>query len=116
MQAWLTKNVPQLYDIIKNKARLKKYSVDKIFMAIGHDVLRLPPYHLDLNPIEMAWASTKGYVSSQNVKLNISYVIDLIKEKVNLMAPEEWKKLYDKVKSIEENYIKNYHTVDVRRN
>ncbi|XP_045459312.1 uncharacterized protein LOC123669766 [Melitaea cinxia] len=123
MQAWLTKNgisfdsdmlKPQLYDIIKNnKARLKKYSVDKILMENGHDVLRLPPYYPDLNPIEMAWASIKGYVSSQNVKWNISCVIDFIKEKVNLMGPEEWKKLCDKVKSIEENYIKSDHTVDV---
>lgn len=29
------------------------------------------------------------------------------------MGPEEWKKLCDKVKSIEENYITSDHTVDM---
>lgn len=76
MQVWLSdKQIhftpemlkPQLYDVIKiNKQQFKKNFIDKIFNEHGHDVLRLPPYHPDLNPIEMAWAAIKGYVSNKN--------------------------------------------------
>ncbi|CAH2089437.1 unnamed protein product [Euphydryas editha] len=80
MQDWLSEKAitfttdmlkPQLYQVIKNnKDRFKTFSIDKIFKEHGHDVLRLPPYHPDLNPIEMAWAAIKekeAYVKSDHV-------------------------------------------------
>lgn len=75
-------------------------------------MLCLPPYHPDLNPIEMVWAAIKGYVSSKNVRWNVPRVIELVNEKVNVMGPCEWKKLCDKIKSIEEAYIKSDHVID----
>lgn len=78
MQAWLTEKgihydemllKPQLYNLIKvNKERFKTFSVDRILGEKGHEVLRLPPYHPNLNPIEMAWSDIKQYVASKNVK------------------------------------------------
>ncbi|XP_050299213.1 uncharacterized protein LOC126738106 [Anthonomus grandis grandis] len=45
---------PQLYYLIKlHKPKYKRYEIDELFNAKGHDVLRLPPYHPDLNPIEL---------------------------------------------------------------
>lgn len=104
---------PQLHHLIKiNKDQYKKFNIDKIMAEHGHDVIRLPPYHPDLNPIEMAWAAIKGYVGSKNVTWNISHVTGLVKEKVNLMGANEWIKLCQKVKEIEKEYIKNDHIVD----
>lgn len=54
-----------------------------------------PPF---LNPIEMAWASIKGYVSSKHVQWNLKREIELVTEKVNQMGPNEWKDLFDKTK------------------
>lgn len=122
MQAWLTdKQItfspemlkPQLYQLIKsNKDRFKTFSVDKIFKEHNHDVLRLPPYHPDLNPIEMAWATIKAYVGSKNIQWNVPRVIELVNEKVNAMGPSDWKKLCDKVRTIEEAYLKSDHVID----
>ena len=62
LKRWLTaKNVPfhpkalrdPLYDLAREKERQEpKYKVDQLIKDAGHSVLRLPPYHCDLNPIE----------------------------------------------------------------
>ena len=37
--------------------------IDNIAKRYGHEVLRLPPYHCDLNGIELIWADEKNFVS-----------------------------------------------------
>lgn len=91
MQAWLSEKVieyddellnPQLYQLIKtHKEQFKTFSIDEILAEHNHNILRLPPYHPDLNPIEMAWSMIKQYVGSKNVKWNINNAIELVKEK-----------------------------------
>lgn len=122
MQAWLTEKgipftpnlyKPQLYDLIKlNKDRFTKFNIDKLLSEHNHDVLRLPPYHPDLNPIEMAWAAIKGHVSSNNVEWNVTRVMELVREKVDAMGSDEWQKLCDKIKANEGEYRKCDHVVD----
>ncbi|XP_045516861.1 uncharacterized protein LOC123709513 [Pieris brassicae] len=123
MQAWLTEKgiqyeethlKPQLYNLIKiNKDKFKTFSIDRILAERGHQVLRLPPYHPDLNPIEMTWSDTKQYVGSKNIKWSVSKCIDLIQEKVLLMGTWDWQKLCKKMKDIEEQYAKSDHVVDL---
>ncbi|KAL0880990.1 hypothetical protein ABMA27_002142 [Loxostege sticticalis] len=120
MQAWLTEKgieyektqlkKPQLYNLIKaNKERFKTFSIDRILAEQGHQVLRLPPYHPDLNPIEMAWSDIKQYVGSKNDKWSITK----IQEKVLLMGAWDWQKLCKKVQDIEEQYAISDHVVDL---
>ena len=43
---------PKLWELAKAKAAEEpRYKVDDMIKEAGHDVLRLPPYHCDLNPI-----------------------------------------------------------------
>ena len=39
-----------------------KYAVDETTKAAGHEVVHLPPYHCELNPIELAWSQVKRYI------------------------------------------------------
>lgn len=62
LKTWLeAKNVvfpvkakkPELWQLARAKAADEpRYHVDDMIREAGHDVLRLPPYHCDLNPIE----------------------------------------------------------------
>lgn len=71
MQNWLREhNIPfndkmtkrELYPIILRTKPPKKYVVDDLMREQGQEVVRLPPYHCDLNPIEyiMELSKAKG--------------------------------------------------------
>jgi transposase len=44
----------ELWAIIKEEKKKDKYFIiDNLAMRYGHEVVRLPPYHPELNPIEL---------------------------------------------------------------
>lgn len=43
----------------------KKYELDEIASSMGHEVIRLPPYHCQYNPIELIWAQVKREVAKK---------------------------------------------------
>ena len=58
----------------------KQYVIDSMAEKGGYSVLRLPPNHCILNPIEMAWNQLKYHVRHFNVYTsNPSKVVDLIR-------------------------------------
>jgi hypothetical protein len=62
---------PELYSLIKlRKPRFNTFKIYALFAGHDHCALRLPPYHPDLNPTELIWASIKAYVAGKNVSLS----------------------------------------------
>lgn len=124
MQDWLkSKNIPfdskaykpELYSIIKrHKHQFKKYSLDTIMEAHGHTVLRLPPYHPDLNPIENIWSQVKGHVSKYNVKMNMTEVQRLLNEKFSSIGQDEWQKVVDHAIKCEDEFMTLEEAIDER--
>jgi len=63
MRDWLTSNnisfpggftKSEIWSLIKTqKSNYDHYIIDRVAKNAGHEILRLPPYHCDLNPIEM---------------------------------------------------------------
>jgi transposase len=51
------------------KPKYKTFTVDELIAANGHTVLRLPPYHPGLNPIELIWADIIQHLGQ--ITLNI---------------------------------------------
>lgn len=49
-----------------------KCVVDHVAKSAGHEVVRLPVAHCELNPIEMAWSQMKQYTKTHNVKNTLS--------------------------------------------
>ena len=46
-------------------------TVSKTTKEAGHTVLCLPPYHCDLNLIELIWSQLKRYVAANNVTFKL---------------------------------------------
>lgn len=67
-----------------------KYVVDEMVEATGRKVLRLPPYHCELNPIELVWATVKGYVAANNTTFKISDVRTLVEAGIKTITKRDW--------------------------
>ena len=53
----------ELLSLIKLSNAKPKYVIDEMAKAAGHEVVRIPPYHCELNPIELCWSQVKGYIN-----------------------------------------------------
>lgn len=117
MQQWLRdKNIPfndamlktSLYDTIKiHKPRFKRFKVNALLEENGHTVLRLPPYHPDLNPIEEIWAQIKGYVAKKNVSFKLDDAMKHAIDKIEAMSTIDsqcWTNVCRHIIDIENNY------------
>lgn len=72
------------------KPRHKSYIIDNLAKDAGHTVLRLPPYHCEFNPIELAWAMVKGYVKRLNTTFKIDDVRQLLYTAIERVTAENW--------------------------
>jgi transposase len=61
--------------ILPLKPKYLSYKIDGIFAEHNHNILRLPPYHLELNPIELIWAHVKNSVAQNNTTFKMDDVI-----------------------------------------
>ena len=81
---------------------------DKVMETVakehGHEILRLPPYHCKLNPIELAWAAEKNYVAGENKDMSLDSVEKLFRKKREELPEDFWRKCVEHVKKIEENH------------
>ncbi|XP_050508858.1 uncharacterized protein LOC126886060 [Diabrotica virgifera virgifera] len=123
MKDWLIKRNPpfsedmlkvDLYSIVQShKPRFKVHEIDRILGNSGHSVLRLPPYHPDLNPIELVWAALKKYVADKNVDFKFSDVDRFCDEFFETFSNEEWKKRCEHAKSFEKFFREKEPVLDV---
>lgn len=56
-----------LFGLIKQNKGPPTYAVDELLKSHYHELLRLPPYHCDLNLIEKMWSLVKRRVADKNV-------------------------------------------------
>lgn len=69
-----------MYDlIVRHKDRFKTFIINEIITSKGFDILRLPPYHPELNPIEKIWGILKNNVTSKNAGQNLTSIMTLIR-------------------------------------
>ncbi|XP_060834098.1 uncharacterized protein LOC132917396 [Rhopalosiphum padi] len=88
--------IAELLDLVrKHKSAYDKYVVDEVAKAENKIVLRIPPYHSELNPIELAWSIVKGYVRNKNTTFKMNDVKQLLFEGVKSVTSEDWRNAED---------------------
>ena len=124
-QSWLTENkIPFKPDALRSElwTLFKKYRTDKTSKVIaniakkyGHEVIRLPPYHCDLNAIELIWADEKNYVALENREMTLKSVEALFRERRSQLLLKSARNVYkciEHVKKVELSYWKTDRIID----
>ncbi len=94
----------ELVEMVRRNKPRPKYIVDEVAAAAGHRVLRLPPRHCELNPIELIWAQIKGYVARNNTSFKLTDTLKLFHEGKATITSRVWNKA-------EEHVIREVETV-----
>ncbi|CAI6360103.1 unnamed protein product [Macrosiphum euphorbiae] len=106
-------NILELLEVVKKiKPLYNKYVIDEMVKANNKIVLRLPPYHCELNPIELAWAAVKRYVRDNNKTFKLPDIKKLLEEGVNKIDGDMWKNFIRHVKKEEEKAWELDNVVD----
>jgi transposase len=105
---------PEAEKIVRENFK-KKFVVDELAHERGFRVLRLPPYHCVLNPIEIAWSQAKYWTRKLNATPGINEsVVETLTKVFDDITPAYWKKIVDHVKREVEPRFINIHTADSR--
>lgn len=115
LMAWLDDNgVPnsssmrkkELYSKVLESCNFdKEYKIDKTVENAGHTVLRLPPYHTELNPIEMIWALAKRRIMKSYWNTDYKDFVELVAGEFSKITVEDWKNSISRVQRIETFYL-----------
>ena len=104
---WLTeKNITfqdkvELWTLVKSEGeKFPDKVMETVAREYGHEILRLLPYHCELNPIELAWAAEKNYEASENKVMSLDLVEKLFRKKREELAEDFWRKCVEHVKKI----------------
>jgi len=95
---WRTESVS-----ISNRFSICRYLADEEARALGHIVLRLPPYHCQYNPIELVWGIMKRHYDK-----HIGEYGDFTEEKclrkwedaMGKITPAVWKSAVEKIQRL----------------
>ena len=94
-----------LYEKIKQKKTSVVYKTDKIANLHGHEVIRTPVRHCELNPIELIWAQVKGFVAKNNTTFRLKDVKELTYAAFGKITKDVWTKAEEHVVKIEKEYV-----------
>lgn len=77
-----------LDEVKKIKPLYDKYEIDELAKASNKTIFRQPPYHCELNPIELAWSSIKNHMRMNNMTFKLPDVRNLLREGIERVYTE----------------------------
>ena len=102
--------------LVRNVQQEKRHKVDELIMEHGHIPLRLPPYHPELNSIELVQGKIKGEVARHAIGSFLQQKEQLLRELFREYSTEKWKECCGHVRKAEDKYLGQELSVDTEVN
>ena len=93
----------ELVELLVKIAPEPIYAIDEIARSLGHKVLRTPPYHPELQPIETCWGVVKNHVA-RNCDFTMKNLIGQLDNGFGEVTPDTCVKIIKKVKGKEDKF------------
>ena len=112
IRSWLHKNgLPirddclkaELVEILDRLAPAPIYALDELATEQGHEILRTPPYHPELQPIETCWAVVKNQIARKS-KFTMAHLLEQLDDAFASVTEETCSGLIKKVRQVEDKY------------
>lgn len=98
---------PILWQHCKNIMKEEpQFEIDALAEEKKIRLLQLPPYHPDLNPIEMIWGAIKNKVRRLNTSFKVQDVLALTQQAYDSISAEDWKKRIEHTIRIEDEFAR----------
>ena len=93
----------ELVEILNKIAPEPTYVIDEIAREHGHEVIRTPPYHPELQPIEICWGVVKNEVG-RNCNFTMKNLAVQLENAFVKVTEETCSKIIKKVREIEDQF------------
>ena len=91
----------ELIEILKKIAPEPTYAIDVIAQQQGHDIIRTPPYHPELQPIEICWGVLKNEIA-RNCDFTMDNLYLQLENAFEKVTPQTCQKIIKKIKNVED--------------
>lgn len=93
----------ELIEVLKKFALEPIYEMDEIARSNGHEVMRTPPYHPELQPIEICWGVVKNHIA-RNCDFTLSNLIEQLDIGFSKVTASTCGKIIAKVRKKENDF------------
>jgi len=93
----------ELVEILKKIAPTPLYEVDEMAKKQGHEIIRTPPYHPELQPIEICWGVVKNHIA-RNCDFTLSNLKSQLDEGFSKVEPSTCIKIIKKIRAKEDQF------------
>lgn len=97
-------NKDKLLAIVAQMKKPVTYKAVEIAATYGHDVLYTPPYHPELQPIEMVWGAIKNRIALDPAT-SVGDLGEKVRAGLDAIDKKIWLGAYKKVQRAEEKYL-----------
>ena len=88
---------------MKKLAPVPSYAIDEIARSHGHEVIRTPPYHPELQPIETCWGVVKNHIA-RNSDFTMKNLIKQLEAGFEKVTEKTCAEIIKEVRKIEDDF------------
>ncbi len=93
----------EMVEILNKISPTPTYDIDEIASEFGHEVLRTPPYHPELQPIETCWAVVKNKIA-RNCDFTMANLLNQLDGAFNAVTTKTCTGLMVKIRNVEDRF------------